>query len=131
MRFKILALFFLNVFLAHAGAGFESDSYLIWISSKCEVQSTTCTSVTYNQTSKSNGKTVVIEGGQPIVGSLSKNLIGYTFYDLRTKYSYELSIDLNGNYTLYVRRYPKPSLQEKVKKISDNDYQEKLAKIRK
>lgn len=131
MRFKIFLAFCLNMIFAYAGAGFESDSYLIWIGSRCEVQSITCTSVTYNQTSKNNGKTVMIEGGQPIVGSLSKNLIGYTFYDLRTKYSYELSIDLNGDYTLYVRRYPKPSLQEKVKKISDSDYKAKLSKIRK
>lgn len=131
MRFKIFSLFFLNMFFLYAGAGFESDSYLIWISSRCEAASTTCTSVTYNQTSKSNGKTVVIEGGQPIVGSLSKNLIGYTFYDLRTKYSYELSIDLQGDYTLYIRRYPKPSLKEKVQRISDNDYHAKFAKISK
>lgn len=131
MRFKIFLVFCINMMFAYAGAGFESDSYLIWIGSKCQAQSTTCTNITYNQTDKSNGKMVVIKGGQPIVGSLSKNLIGYNFYDSRTKYSYELSIDLNGNYTLYVRRYPKPSLKEKVQKISDNDYNAKIAKISK
>ena len=130
MRFKIFVVFCMNMLFSYAGAGFESDSYLIWISSRCEAQSTTCKNVTYNQTSKSNGKTIVIEGGQPIVGSLSKNLIGYTFYDSKTTHSYELSIDLNGNYTLYVRRYPKPSLKENVKRISDNDYKTKLAKIK-
>ncbi len=131
MRFKILMAMCVSMVLSHAGAGFESDSYLIWISSRCPEQSTTCTSVTYNQTSKRNGKTIVVDGGQPIVGSVSKNLIGYTFYDLQTKYSYELSMDLQGEYTLYVRRYPKPSLKEKVQRISDNDYQLKLAKTKK
>lgn len=129
--FKVFILFVLGMVFGHAGAGFESESYLIWIGSKCPAQSTTCTSVTYNQTNKSNGKTIVIEGGEPIVGSLSKNLIGYTFYDLHTKHSYELSMDLQGSYTLYVRRYPKPSFKEKVQPISDNEYQAKLAKIRK
>lgn len=129
MRFKILIALCMSMVFSYGGAGFESNSYLIWISSRCPEQSTTCKSVTYNQTSKSNGKTVVIDGGQPIVGSLSKNLIGYTFYDFKTKYSYELSIDLDGKYTLYVRRYPKPSFQENVQRISDNDYKTKLNKI--
>ena len=131
MRFKILFALCVSMVFSYGGAAFESDSYLIWISSRCPEQSTTCTSVTYNQTSKSNGKTIVIEGGEPIVGSLSKNLIGYTFYDLQTKHSYELSMDLDGFYMLYIRRDPKPSTTETVKRISDNDYQAKLAKIRK
>lgn len=131
MRFKIFLVFCLNMIFAYAGAGFESESYLIWISSKCPVQSTTCTSVTYNQTNKSDGKTIVIEGGEPIVGALSKNLIGYTFYDKRTKHSYELSMDLQGDYMLYVRRYPKASFKEKVKRLDDNAYQTKISKISK
>lgn len=131
MRLKVLIALCMSMVFSYGGAGFVSDSYLIWIGSRCPEKSTTCTSVTYNQTNKSNGKTLVIEGGEPIVGSLSKNLIGYTFYDLQTKYSYELSMDLDGFYTLYIRRYPKPSAKEKVKRINDNDYQAKLAKVRK
>ena len=117
MRFKILFALCVSMVFSYGGAAFESDSYLIWISSRCPEQSTTCTSVTYNQTSKSNGKTIVIEGGEPIVGSLSKNLIGYTFYDLQTKHSYELSMDLDGFICFILDATLNHQLKKKLKEL--------------
>lgn len=133
---KILCVFGLCVAVCFGGAGFESDNYLIWINSHCPIGSTTCTKVIYNQTSKSNAKTISINGGEPIVGNLSGNLIGYKFYDKQNNFTYELSMDLKGNYTLYIRvldgkKRGESFSQESVKPIKEDSYNKKIAKLKK
>ncbi len=130
MYIKFFIIFFVSNLFIYAGAGFESDNYLIWISSKCPEQSKTCTNVTYMQTQKNNGKTIVINGGEPIVGTLSGNLIGYTFKDIKTEISYELSMDLDSVYYLYIR-FPRRMEKEKVKRITDQEYQIKISQLNK
>lgn len=129
MKLKTLYLFFLCSLFAYAGAAFETDQYLIWISSKCQVGSTTCKDVSYRQIDKSSGEVVEILGGQPVVGKLSAGLIGYIFHDAKNKRIFELSIDLNSQYTLFIRtsKYPE---KYKAVRISDADYQQKLMKIK-
>ncbi|RDU66010.1 hypothetical protein CQA53_05185 [Helicobacter didelphidarum] len=134
---KILSIFFFCSVFMFGGAGFESESYLIWINSKCPVASTTCKAVTYNQTNKSNKKTIIVQGGEPIVGNLSGNLIGYKFFDTKTNQSFELSMDLNGEYTLYVRvldgvsRSGKGFKQEKIKALDKEVYLQKIQNLKK
>ncbi len=130
MHFKLFMVFFVSHMLLYAGAGFESDSYLIWISSKCPERSQTCTDLTYIQTNKSNGKTITVKGAEPIVGTMSGNLIGYTFRDNQTKTSYELSMDLDSVYHLYVR-FPRSIKKEELKQITEQMYQTKLSRIHK
>lgn len=133
---KIALSFFCFWTFCFAGAGFESETYLIWIGSVCPVASTTCKDVTYTQTNKSNGKSVTIKGGEPIVGTLSGNLIGYKFYDSKNNFVYELSMDLNSNYILYIRAFDgkvigRSFTQEKVNPLKDDVYNKKIAKIKK
>lgn len=135
-KFAYFLCFLCFMRLGLAGAGFESESYLIWISSSCPTGSTTCTQVAYTQTDKSNGKSVKINGGEPIVGTLSSNLIGYKFYDKKNNYVYELSLDLNNKYTLYIRAFDgkvigKSFRQEEVKPLKDEAYNSKIKKIKK
>ncbi|STQ87056.1 hypothetical protein [Helicobacter muridarum] len=133
---RILLLFAFPLAFAFAGAAFESESYLIWIGSKCPAGSTTCTNVTYNQTSKNNGKTIIIQRGEPIVGNLSGNLIGYKFIDSKNNQVFELSMDLEKKYMLYIRNLSEKSVgkafrQENITPINEATYQQKLKKIKK
>ncbi|RDU73648.1 hypothetical protein CQA66_00175 [Helicobacter aurati] len=134
---RIILLLIFSLVQAFGGAAFESESYLIWIGSKCPTGSTTCTHVTYNQTDKHNGKTLIIQGGEPIVGNLSGNLIGYKFLDLKSKQAFELSMNLEKQYTLYIRslsgdsQIGKAFKQEIIKPINENTYLQKIKKIKK
>ncbi len=129
MRLWIICLLFCSA-VSYGGAAFESDNYLIWISSRCEVQSKTCKDVAYNQIDKKSGKTITIHGGEPIVGTLSGNLIGYNFQDTKNNHAFEISMDLSGDYVLYIRGFSRVAQKEKLKRISDSVYQNKLTKIK-
>lgn len=134
--FKFMAIFGVFACALKAGAGFESESYLIWIKSFCPVASTTCTNVEYQQTDKSSGKSVIVKGGEPIVGTLSGNLIGYKFYDKQNNFVYELSMDLNGSYTLFIRAFDGKVIgrsfkQEKINPLKEDAFNKKIAKVKK
>ena len=133
---RVFVLFFIFCGICFGGAGFESESYLIWISSKCPAASTTCRDVSYTQTNKSGGKSITIHGGEPIVGNMSGGLIGYKFLDAKNGRLYELSINLNSEYTLYVRTIKgkemgKSFKQEKVTALKEEEYRKKIAKVKK